>query len=363
MASWHWVPSMYVAGEIPAAIVTYVAILMLWQSGQPWHVATAVASALFLPWTLRGWLGNLLARVGFLRTQLLVCEFLTVGALAATGRWLMPCLVALSCLALWHREALDAYFASSVHPLRAHFFARVGAVVSQITIVFTYGMMLMLVGSLQVIYRRIPQAWSEACVFVAGLVLILFIYHAVTLKGCAVRQPYRAETPTWGNYWLSLVLFLPQSLMFFTRVIFLLMPRVEGGLGCTIHEVAFAQGAVGVIAFSFGMFVNRSYGLRGLVPVLSLGLSPVVYLVMSHWPPAYLWQLCACTFTAQFLFGLGVPPHRHMRAMMVAMMVPAAFSGWLALRLGFQHFFALNVLTAPLMWVTIYILHANRRLP
>ena len=172
---------------------------------------------------------------------------------------------------------------------------------------------------------------------------------------------------------------LPQSLMFFTRVHYLFDKTANGGLGCTIQEIGFAQGTVGVIAFTLGLTIGRS--LMRWIPAqklfwpltLVLGLSPAVYLFMTIETPTDLGALCVATFHAQLLFGLGICICRIPLAMIsgeryrncanllsvpliaTCMLLPLMASGWLVSWLGYHQFFLLNTLTAPICWLLIKV--------
>ena len=98
----------------------------------------------------------------------------------------------------------------------------------------------------------------------------------------------------WGGLLLLFLLLLPQALMFHTRVLYLYDTHAHGGLQCTIQEIGFAQGTVGVIAFSLGIALGRLLIIRHTLQrlfwpmALSLVLSPFVYLGMTLWPPQSL---------------------------------------------------------------------------
>jgi hypothetical protein len=111
---------------------------------------------------------------------------------------------------------------------------------------------------------------------------------------------------------------------------------------------------------------------------LVLGLSPLVYFIMTVETPNSLMGLCIATFQAQLLFGLGlnachgavksISGERHRNTINLlyiplvsaSMLVPMAASGWLCSTLGFRVFFLFDSLTAPLSWLIVWILwHAK----
>lgn len=196
----------------------------------------------------------------------------------------------------------------------------------------------MFVGSLEVIFRMPTEvltkrlAWSMECYIIAGGFMLFSLLNVVLLKNPLVQNPHRYETirntvsaelrvlerikkqPYSQHIILSLFfLLLPQSLMFFTRVFFLLARAKDGGLDCSIPELGFAQGTIGVIAFGVGILTGRQllrrYGTRRMFwwMVVPLTLSPVFYMFMAHEPLVdNLPAICSMCLLAQLFFGFGL---------------------------------------------------------
>lgn len=405
----QWITTVFAAEEIPAAIVTYVAVLMFLQMDTTPTMATCYCGLLFLPWVLKSFLRDSVRRMGHFNRQLQVLELAMVMTLMVlafvflryTNRstTLFVGLFILSMLTAWHELAARMYYERMLRPRLQRVLNTLKIVASQSAVVLTYGMLIMFVGALQVIYRRIPRSWNEGCYLVAGIMLCVAIYHLFTLHRPHVgnhhmpNNPFKAmkaevaviERIRHKERWLRVVtgltlLLLPQSLMFYSRVLFLYLPKADGGLGCTIQEIGFAQGTVGVIAFSIGLMLGRQ--LLQWIDVervfwwfaIPLGLSPVVYLVMTFEQPASLMMLSIATFQAQFLFGFGLNVVGHFVhyisgeryrntinvlyiPLVATVMLPAmALSGWMVSELGFRTFFLIDVLTAPVAWLFLYIM-------
>ena len=62
-----WFLTLFAAEEIPAAIVTYVALLMLLQLGLAPAEATFCSALLFVPWVLKSFMRPWISRVRNLR--------------------------------------------------------------------------------------------------------------------------------------------------------------------------------------------------------------------------------------------------------------------------------------------------------
>lgn len=404
---WQWVPSLFAAEEIPAGIITYVAVLMFLQTDTKPAMATCYCGLLFLPWVLKSFMRPYIRRLGYFRRQLQWLELIIVAALMALAfafpRYthretsIFLTLFILSFFTAWHELAARMYYERMLRSHEQRYYNGAKIFFSQVAVILTYGILIIFVGALQVIYRRIPRSWNEGCYLVAGIFLLFALYHLFTLRRPEVAAPHlhgsaldamRAEVrvidrirhkPHWCHSVAGLaLLLLPQSLMFYSRVLFLYLPKTDGGLGCTIQEIGFAQGTIGVIAFSAGLLLGRQLlqwvSLQRIFWWLAipLGLSPLVYLIMTYDPPASLTSLSIATFQAQFLFGFGlnittqfvryISGERYRSTinylyipLVATVMLPAMIlSGWLVTQMGFRLFFLIDTLTAPVAWLYIY---------
>ena len=403
-----WLFSLFAAESIPFALVTFVALLMFVQQGAGMGVATGLCALLSLPWVLKSFVREKVRQFGHFATVLKVveaCMFVVLIGLAfAFDRYrysvpqIFTCLFLLSCLCAWHELAARMYYERMLYPRWQRVYNSSKIIFSQTAQVITYGVLIMLVGALQVFYHNRPDAmsfaWNVAVYMLAGVFMLLVLINCFVLRrppvGDAPRSgswvhAVRAEVqvidriahkPHWAAVVAGLfVVLLPQALMFHTRVLFLLAPKAEGGLGCTMLQVGFAQGTIGVMAFSIALGIgHRLLTRRGVrrtywLFAIPLGLSPLVYWLMTQYPPANLFQLCVATFTAQFCFGLGlnfcmafvryISDERYRNTInylyipMVAfvMLLPIGLSGWLLSRLGFEQFFAVDALSALAAWL------------
>ena len=411
MSPWTGVPTLFGAEEVPSAMVTFGALLMFLQCGASPARATLCAALLFLPWTLKSFVRSWIRRRGHFRHTIHWLEaaiFLSLVLVALSFPYgqgaLFASLMLTSLLCSWHELTARMYYERMLRPPLQCVFTTPKIFFSQTAVVLTYGMLIIAVGGLQVYYRHIQHAWSTGCYLLAGGFALFALYHLAALRPPAVGNRGASHTvsgsvkaevhiidrirqkPGWLAPVISLFfLLLPQSLMFFTRTIYLYESRAQGGLGCSIQEIGFAQGTVGVMAFCLGLTLGRRLLLRGSprrsfwLFAVALGLSPLVYLYMTLSPPASLRGICACTCLAQFCFGLGLYACRlpvryisgeryrntinllYIPLVATCLIPPAALSGWLASVCGYRLFFLLDALTAPLGWLVTIL--AMRRYP
>ena len=395
--SGFWFLTLFAVEEIPAAIVTYVALLMLLQMGLAPAEATLFSAMLFIPWVLKSFMRPWVSRVGRFRAVLHIIEALLFAALlllayafskGAIAVFFALMLVSLLCA--WHELTARMYFEDVLRPSYQRLLITPKLVCSQVAVIFTYGALIFLVGTLQVYFRQMPYSWAMGCYITAGLFLFFAFVHLVTLSSGQRTKDKRQQARDnrqktafnrqWASLFVLLLLLLPQGLMFHARVLYLYDTHANGGLQCTMQEIGFAQGTVGVIAFSLGIALGRwliiRYSLQRLFwpMALSVVLSPFVYLIMTIWPPQSLWMLCLGTMSAQLLFGLGLgvcrPPvstisgarYRNTINMLqiplvsAALFVPMAISGWMIEQLGYGTFFLINALSAPVCLLGVFLI-------
>lgn len=404
--------TLFAAEEIPATIVTFVALLMLLQLGLTPAVATFCSALLFVPWVLKSFMRPWVSKVGYFRLMLHLIEALLFASLVLlafsfntdssifnhqSSIKAQPLLVFLalflvSLLSAWHEMVARMFYETALRPSLQRLLTVPRLVCSQVAVVFTYGALIFLVGTLEVYFRQIRYSWSMGCYVAAGLFLLLFLLHLLTLSNSPIRgrihsSSYAIQNPSpqgWGRWGLLLLLFLlllPQAFMFHARVLYLYDTQAHGGLQCTMQEIGFAQGTVGVIAFSLGLFLSRrlitsTFRLFNF-STFALVLSPFVYLGMTIRPPQSLLELCVCTLTAQLLFGLGLGACRlpisaisgnryrstinmlQIPIVAAALFVPMAVSGWMVEQLGYETYFLVNALTAPVCLLGVWLLRKS----
>ncbi len=344
-------------------------------------------------------------RVGHFRDMLLLVEglicvslFALAGAFTQGIWYVFGALMLTSFLVAWHELAARMYYERMLYPRQQKYYTNLKIASAQLAVILTYGVLIILVGNLEVFFRQIRHSWAMGCYMTAGAFMFFTVLHMLVLRNPQIgNQPRKysmgasvmAEVhvierirrqPHWWKYVLCMFLMLvPQSLMFFARVHYLFDKTSNGGLGCTIQEIGFAQGTVGVIAFTLGLTIGRS--LMRWIPseklfwplTLVLGLSPAVYYFMTIETPTDLGALCVATFHAQLLFGIGICICRVPLAIIsgeryrncanllsvplvaLCMLIPMIASGVLVSWLGYHQFFLVNTLTAPVCWLLIKI--------
>ncbi len=384
-----WLPSLFAAEAIPSAMITFVALLMFVQFGVSRGESTLLCALLTLPWVLGTWLRRWQQRGGAVHralcmTEALMCVLLFALAFSLRLPLLSPyvlfgLLFMLGIFCACHMLLAHTYYERRLSVRQQHYHHTMRLAFWQAFTVLTYGLALLSAGALEVFFHKYHYAmawsWSTVVYLLAGLYLLLTLWNLWALRKAApVEGNIETEVADTRRRRAALLclffLLLPQALMFHTRVLFLLAPVSEGGLGCSLQWIGLAQGTVGIIAFSLGLGLGHRWERRKKIfssiksaPV-TLVLSPFVYYAMTLWPPQTLPMLCLATSVAQFTFGLGlnacVPYIRavsgeryshiinyiYIPAVALVMLLPMAISGGLAEYLGFRAFFALDAFMA-----------------
>lgn len=383
--------SFFAAQEIPAAVVTFVSLLIFIQTGTSPALSTFYSALLALPWILKPWLKRQLHN-HYAYSHLLVCELCLAGSFIALSALVSPSSpfglhssprifhsslfilhFVLAVLTAWHVVLAEYYYHLQVRSSKLRrLYSTPRLVVSQGVVVATYGLLIILVGSLQVLSHSIYVSWASVFKILSGIMLLFFLWHLVWGKPHHVRHRVpdrylnRSGDVSRRQMLLLFLFLLPQSLMFYARVLYLLAPVGVGGLSRSIQEVGYAHGVVGALAFFLGLTVSRRMAKRHPNFGLVVLLSPIVYLSMTICPPQWLWQICTCTFVAQFAFGyglhsiltrLGFFPMSGLRSPFVAaaMILPVAVSGLLLQSLDFQTYFFVDVFTSVVAFLVFFV--------
>lgn len=406
---WIWIPSLCIAEEIPSAVVMFVALLMFVQFGADETMAALYSGLLFLPWVMKSYFHSKVRNAGNYKRNLHWVELLMFICLMGIAvyisetkvqDWLLFIfLFVLSFLCAWHELLSRMYYSRMLYPLEQQLYGNTKMVSSQLTLVVTYGILLIVAGGFEVFFRSYQKAWAMESSLVAGGFLVVFVLNFVVLQHPHVFNRHRHESlkdsvktelhslarfkqkPHVLTMLISLfVLLLPQALLFNTRVFFLLASSEEGGLSCSVQDVGFAQGTIGVVAFFLGVIIGRAMmkknGQSAMFwdTAVVLTLSPLSYWLMARNPqPDSLLLICCMTFFAQLCFGFGLNVCRpfiiyiseqryrnttnflYVPLVASLMVVPMTLSGWLCTELGYQTFFLACAAIAPVAWILLVV--------
>lgn len=227
---------------------------------------------------------------------------------------------------------------------------------------------------------NIPLSWMVTFFVLAGLFILLFLYHNVILPKPATDMASASGAGFLKDFFITfaeffkkkgivvMILFLllyrfAEAQLVKLIMPFLLDPKEVGGLGLTTGEVGLVYGTLGILALTLGGilggFLAAKLGLKRalwwLVCAIHLPCAAFVYLAYAQ--PDSLWVIGASVMVEQFGYGFGFTAYMlymiyisegkfktaHYAIstgfMALGMMLPGMFSGWLQETVGYQHFF------------------------
>jgi PAT family beta-lactamase induction signal transducer AmpG len=234
---------------------------------------------------------------------------------------------------------------------------------------------------------NIPVAWSITLFAVAFLFFAFSCWHAFMLPRPAADGPVLIQGSLTREFFSTLGSFFQkpgvlQAMAFIllyrfdeaqlSKVIspFLLDLRDKGGLALTTSQVGLAYGTFGIAALTcgglLGGFSAARHGLRKMLPimVIAMYLPKFVFVVLSVTQPQNFLAVCGAVALEQFGYGFGFTafmlyllyfadgPHKTAHYaictgfMALGMMVPGMWSGWLADKIGYHHFFIWVIFSA-----------------
>lgn len=402
---WLWIPTLFATEAIVSATVIYVVLLMFIQLGASYSKATIFIAVLLLPsigklyikWNVKwnAYLKSILIAIHALLFLAFVISAFLINSRNTSVITIFIATFIIASINAVNEKVLAVYYNYVTDKKVQSFMGNYKFVATQIAFIVTYGVLIIFVGLHEIFFRNFYLAWSMEYYFVAGVLLILLIFNAILLlktdnlnngntSAVSTRVVHKLNRKRIVAFLLfTAVLLLPQSLLFCTRVFFLMTPESKGGLGCTLQDVGFAQGTIGVIAFMVGTFIGqhliRRYGNKKMFwsMVLPLLFSPVFYLMNKSviTSPSFL-DICLMTLGAQLCFGFGlnicvlfikrttdvfddnILSLVHVPLVVITMALPIALSGTLLEFLGFRNYFILDVL---LSCVSLIVILFNRK--
>ena len=406
---WAWIPTLYLAEGLPYVLVMTVAVIMY--KDFPGLTNTQIAfatSALYLPWVIKPLWSPVVDLLGTRRTWIWATQFVAGAALAGVAmatplpnafRWTLACFWLLAFDSATHDIAADGFYMLALREDRQAFFVGVRTLFYRIATLAGQGLLVMYAGHLKHQVADPVTAWSRAMMVPAAVLAAFGLWHLLILPrpdadrpGDARRVPefLRAFFATFADFFRKpdiaiLILFLVLYRLGEAQLVkmappFLLDPRAKGGLGLSTGDVGFIYGTIGPIALaaggiSGGWLISR-HGLKAwLWPMLlAIHLPDGVFVWLAYVQPASALPVQVGLAIEQFGYGFGFTAYlmymmhiargRHATAhyaictgfMALGMMIPGMWSGWLADRIGYRHFFVWVILaTLPSFLVALRI--------
>lgn len=264
------------------------------------------------------------------------------------------------------------------------------------------GVSMVLAGDMEVLSRRLDEAWHSAFLFLAAMMAVVEVVVLCILP----RSDKNTEPVNWHQAWYDnihahvhwwtrkkqwqialavILLSLHQWLLWRGTLLFLIDPGSIGGLSLGPQGIGFAQGTIGALALMAGLVLGvgaiKKDGLgHWLWPmVLAMTLPDVILLYLSYEMPSELLTVSGCLLVENLFNGFGmagilfflfreiivgdeeVHADTCMALLALSAMIAGIAAGILVDLLGYRRFF-LIVVAASLMAVLtmVWLVRRNK---
>lgn len=388
---WSWIPTLYFGQGLPYVVVMTVAVIMYKRFGLSNTDIALYTSWLYLPWVIKPFWSPFVDILKTKRWWIVTMQLIIGAGLAGVAFTLpTPFYFQASLGFLWllafssatHDIAADGFYMLALDDSQQSFFVGIRSTFYRLAMITGQGLLIILAGLLETKTGNTPYAWKITFLVLAGLFLILFLYHNYILPRPIADQGKTALTPTdilneFRHTFISfftkkgiglaiafmLLYRLAEAMLVKLATPFLLDVREVGGLGLSTQEVGVVFGTVGIIALTLGGIIGgivaSQKGLKyWLWPMaLSITLPNAAYLLLSFFQPESFFWINAAVAVEQFGYGFGFTAYvlfliyfsdgEHKTAyysictgfMALGMMIPGMISGWMQEMLGYNHFF------------------------
>ena len=408
--SLFWIPSLYFVEGLPYIIVTVVSLIMYKRLGLSDTESAAYSGWLSLPWVIKPLWSPIVEIFKTKRWWILAMQALMGIAFALIAFTIPTHYYVQTSLALFfliafssatHDIAADGFYMTALNEHDQAQYVGIRSTFYRLATIFTEGLLLMYIGSWEVITKTVTVAWSIGLGTIAGLFILMTVYHLCTLPKTEHNAhdvqhhlSIKEAAKEFGTTFLSFF----QKPMIFTALVFMLLYRLpeafltkifplflsakveNGGLALTTQQVGFAYGTVGVIGLTLGgilggMAVAKDGFQRWKWPmVIAISLPNVLYCFLAYYQPSnFVWVNVAIAieqfgygfgFTLYMLFLLyfaqGESKAAHYAictgCMALSLAVPGITAGWIADNLGYYNSFLVVMGLVPItFWVTSLI--------
>lgn len=401
-----WVPSLYFVEGLPYIIVSTVSLIMYKRLGLSDTESAAYSAWLTLPWVIKPLWSPIVEifrtkRWWILSMQLLMGIALSLVAFTIPTAYYVQASLAFFFLIAFssatHDISADGFYMTALDEHEQAMFVGIRSTFYRLATIFTEGLLVMYIGTLEIFTRNIRWAWAIGMGTVGILLLLASLYHLWSLprvqeknevqyhRRVTIKDALQEFIGTFVSFFqkpmiLPAILFMllyrfPEALLTKIFPLFLTAGVNSGGLALTTQQFGFAYGTVGVIGLILGgilggIAVSTDGFQRWKWPmVLAISIPNVFYLFLAYYQPTnFIWANLAIA-TEQFGYGFGFTLYMlfllyfsqgeskaaHYALctgfMALSMTIPGLFSGWIADKLGYYNSFILVMLLVPVTFL------------
>ncbi|MDD3320964.1 MAG: MFS transporter [Paludibacter sp.] len=405
---WTWIPTLYFAEGLPYVVAMTVSVIMYKRLGISNTDIALYTSWLYLPWMIKPFWSPFVDLMKTKRWWIVSMQLLIGAGLAGVAFLIpMPFFFQGTLAVFWllafssatHDIAADGFYMLALDSAQQSFFVGIRSTFYRLAMISAQGLLIILAGYLERTTGNIKLSWSITFFVMAGVFLLLFIYHRFalpkpdsdkTLQNTNSSKIFKEFVTTFVSFFkkknigLALAFFLlyrlGEAMLVKIASPFLLDGRELGGLGLSTEAVGITYGTIGIIFLVLGGILGGIAASKGglkfwIFPMaLSITLPNIVYVIMSVYQPVSLITINIMVAIEQFGYGFGFAAYmlymiyisegEHKTAhyafctgfMAMGMMFPGMIAGWLQETVGYQTFFIIIMLcTIPTLAIIPFL--------
>ena len=407
-----WVPTLYFAEGLPFYAVNMMALIFYSRMGVSNMTITATVSLLGLPWSLKPLWSPFLEMYKTKKFFVVLMEFgggLCLGLLALClplpgyFRYSVALLAVIAFCSSTHDIAADGLYIASLSSRQQAEYAGWQGGFYNIARFVSQGGLLILAGYLE---NRMPvvRAWMIIFGSVGITMVVVSLFHSKVLPAGGEERHSRSLHDMLATFWDVVVTFFKKPHIWFLLLfvflyragegqvvkvgpLFLKAARADGGIGLTTAQFGTIYGTFGTAAFIVGSVLGGYFaawlGLkRALLPlILVMNLPMLTYFYLSTVMPTSHVLIGLAMSLEMFGYGFGfvgvmllmmqeIAPGKYQTAhyafanslMNLGLVLPGAISGWVQMKIGYEHFFLWVLISAvPAMVLARFVpIHGPR---
>jgi len=391
-----WVPTLYFAEGLPFYAVNMMALIFFSRMGVSNMTITATVSLLGLPWSLKPLWSPFLEMYKTKKFFVVLMELLggtSLGLLALSlpmpgyFRYSVALLALIAFFSSTHDIAADGLYIASLTSKQQAAYAGWQGGFYNIARFVSQGGLLILAGYLE---TRMPvvRAWMIIFGAVGATLVLVALFHVKVLPSGGEDRHARDLREMLTTFWDVVVTFFKKPNIWFLLIfvflyragegqvvkvgpLFLKAARADGGIGLSTAQFGTIYGTFGTAAFILGSILGGYFaawlGLkRALLPlILVMNLPMLTYFYLSAAMPTSHVLITIAMSLEMFGYGFGfvgvmllmmqeIAPGKYQTAhyafanslMNLGLILPGAISGWVQMKLGYQHFFLWVMISA-----------------
>lgn len=382
-----WLSTLYFAKGIAYVMVMFLSLIMLKQMGLSSSSALSCVALFYIPWITKFWWKPYVVRPQHFTAWIAVSELLLALSFALLSFFMASasCTIVMLLLVAWltaiHNVAVDGLYRLLTRDNHLPTFVRVKELARKMAVIVGQGVLVMMVGNLQVFYRYDRfYSWQATFYILAGMFLLFCMWHRAILPRHLhhAEDAIRRALPSLQDVGALYLFVYPFAVGLQAKVgiLFLLDAPSSGGLGLSPQEFGLVMGTVGITGLTIGGMLGfrvlRRDGLsRWLWPMALLMVVPcAVYALMGYWEPSDLLTISLGVLLEQTSYGFGFAAYlwvlRHVAnrelgksLMALSLMASCLLSGVLQSAVGYYYTFLIALVLSAAPLVSTWIIRKN----